>query len=173
MISTPEGPAEKEAGNSSSRSQGVCGRSGRRGFTLVEVLLATAVLGATLLTLVSVCGLGLRANKKSLYALTAAQVAERQLDRWISRAVVNDEPSGARRQFWTDEGLWKQGEETIGGVKYEYRISIRTVPGAGDAVPNNRLKKVDIEVSWLEGEREGLGRLKEFGYRLVNEEDTL
>ncbi len=145
----------------------------RRAFTLAEVLLATAVLGATLLTLVSVCGLGLRANKKSIYALTAAQIAERQLDRWITRAVLNDEPSGARRQFWTREGLWKEGDETVGGVRYDYRILVSTVPHAGEDAPNNRLKKVDIEVSWLDGERQGLGRLKEFGYRLVNEEDTL
>ncbi len=147
--------------------------STRRAFTLVEVLMAIAVMAVTLLTLVSVCALGLRADKKSLTSLAAVQLGERQLDRWLSRA-RDDDPAGSKADLWDRNcpypSPWKQGRETIGGVDFDYALYTSEVP-LGQITPNNRMKRVDVVVTWMGGDRSGSGQMQEFGYRLVNEAD--
>lgn len=154
-----------------------------RAFSLAEVLIALAILGIGMLGLISVCSVGLQANKKSLTMLTAEQVADRQINRNITKAVVNDEPPGARDRFWRADypyptTPWVTGVEKVGTTEYKYALYATTVDAVaggelGSGVEDNRLKKVDIVVTWWGEQRQGYGTLRVNGYRLINEQDNL
>ncbi len=150
--------------------------SNSRGFTLAEILISTGVLAVAMLGLLSLCATGLKANKKSVTTLTAAQVADRQLKRAIAKAVVEDIPAGSRERFWDEEysypsRAWATGKETVGSTDFSYAIYASTLP-LTTTVTANRVKRVDIAVWWWseDGRREGYGRLQQQACRLVNEE---
>lgn len=150
--------------------------STNRGFTLAEVLISVGILAVAMLGMLALCATGMTANKKSATTLTAAQVADRQLQRAIRRAVVDDYPAGAREAFWDQEYPYPtrslaNGKEVVGSNTFSYALYANTLP-LPSSVAENRVKRVDIVVWWWSdsGQREGYGRLQQQAFRLVNEE---
>lgn len=154
-------------------------RTARSAFTLAECVLALALLTMILLTLVGTTISSLRASEKSALLGPATQVSDSLMNRTLYQ-VANDLPAGSNASFWGAAGLWRGPiQETIGGVNYEYVIYANTVLDAaggplGGAIPNNRVKKVDIRVWWWEarsnnGTRQGYGKMEVQASRLVEE----
>jgi len=149
-----------------------------KGFTLAEVLISVGILAVAMLGMLSLCATGMTVNKKSATTLTAAQVADRQLQRAIRRMVVDDYPEGARETFWDREFPYPStplatGKEVVGSNTFSYALYANTLP-LPSSVTENRVKRVDIVVWWWSdsGRREGYGRLQQQAFRLVNEEQT-
>ena len=107
--------------------------------------------------------------------MTATQVADRELNRAIV-AVMCDNPTGTRSRFWSMEYAYPgqpflTGVTSVGRNEFKYSIYATTVMGLGSAASNNRVKMVEVYVSWWEGERQGYGELRIHSYRLFNEGD--
>ncbi len=155
----------------------------RRGFTLGEVLVSVALMGLALLTLLSVSSTALRADRKSVLNLTAAGVADREMNRAVTMA-LNDKPAGDKDRFWQQNfaypaNPWKTGSSQVGKDKFDYAIyavDVRDTTGTdlGDGATDNKVKRVDIVVWWWsgDGQRQGYGKTQTSAFRLVNQGDT-
>lgn len=154
----------------------------RTAFTLAEVLLALGVVVLTILATTAFTIAVLRATQKTTDQPVGTLVAERLLSEEIYRA-QSDSPPGARASFWDNDWVstpFRTGTVRRNETDYQYWIYAETVNdlttgqplGNGGTVTNNRVKKVDIAVSWFGaqgGTRGGYGRLLRTATRLVNE----
>ena len=144
----------------------------KRGLSLAEVLLAIGLLAVGILTLSGLSLSALKAGQKSSQVMEAGQVAVMKLEE-IRAGVETD------NAFWTADHIsapYRQGTVRIGKTEYEYRVYSQTLldqtTGAelGSAVPDNHLKKLDIEVSWFgDSSRDGYGRRSMRESCLVNQ----
>ncbi|RMG29554.1 MAG: type II secretion system protein GspI [Gammaproteobacteria bacterium] len=115
-----------------------------RGFTLIEVLVAVAVLGLALLALI-------RAG--SQYAVGQDYLQERTLAAWVARNVLV-ELEVARQ--WPAEGE-RSGEAEQGGRRWRWKAKV-------SATPDREVRRIDIRV-WPEEvseDTEPLARLAGF-----------
>lgn len=149
-----------------------------QGFTLAELLLAIGLLVILLITVALMTILGLRSNQKSLNHDQALQVAEKQLERVLETARL-DQPPGTRAGFWgSDSPLtpYERDVTRLGNTDYTYAIYTQTVQdlttGSALGGADNRVKKVDVVVWWYDSDqssRQGYGRLSVRASRLTNE----
>ncbi|MCA9776022.1 MAG: hypothetical protein KC800_04870 [Candidatus Eremiobacteraeota bacterium] len=117
----------------------------------------------------------------------ALSTADAELNRF-SRA-VSVVGSSERSQFWTAAdsttayvdytGAGATDEATSNRTKFTFKYRYVTVGSAGGATllgderPNNRMRKVDLTVSWWNGEegKPGYGELAVTATRLIRESD--
>lgn len=105
-------------------------------------------------------------------------VAERTLSEEIYKA-QNDIPPGAKTNFWGnpwDVTPYKTGVIRTNETDYQYWLYAETLTDVVTGLPlggaTNRVKKVDIVVSWWGaqgGSRGGYGQLRYVANRLINE----
>ncbi|MBI3925132.1 MAG: hypothetical protein HY319_06295 [Armatimonadetes bacterium] len=153
------------------------------GFTLIELLLAVLLLTLIILMLVGLTTSALRSEEKAARLGRASDVAESLLARTVYD-VQWDLPAGTRSSFWSAAGgtAWLGPTTvTLGGVEYDYTVYADTVAdtvgtplGTVSGEPGNRVKKVDLVLTWWDsgesgGQRQGYGRLELQATRLVNE----
>lgn len=98
----------------------------RRGFTLIEILVALAILAIALAASVRAAGVG---------ADTTLDLKERLLAGWIAQDRVAEY---AVRPLWPDIGT-RQGNADQAGVRFVWR---ETVSGT----PNPRFRRVEVQV---------------------------
>ncbi|MEW6279836.1 MAG: prepilin-type N-terminal cleavage/methylation domain-containing protein [Candidatus Eremiobacterota bacterium] len=151
-----------------------------RAFTLVEVLVALALIAVALLAVVAVGTASIRMSAKSSNLSAAAMVAETELSRAIYEA-VNDQPPGSASAFWDNDwpesNPWTTGTRRVGNTDFEFAVDATTVNDAttgaelGTGASQNRLKLVHVVVWWWDSkqQRKLYGRLRTESDRLVNE----
>ncbi|WP_290651307.1 type II secretion system minor pseudopilin GspI [Aquisalimonas sp.] len=101
------------------------GRTGARGFTLLEVMIAVAVL-AIAMTAVIKAGSEMTANARHLQDRTFAQ--------WVAGNVMAELQAAA---FWDDEG--DDGIQSLGGQEWYWAFEVQSTP-------NPDFRRVDVEV---------------------------
>lgn len=133
-----------------------------RGFSLMEVLVSLGIMAIALLALVTVLVTGLRAEDNSTQRKAGQDVAERVLGRTLGKLKQLSEAEN--NDFWNREHSapsdpWLAGVEKRDGYDYHYKIFSSTVVNKSTGQPFgeahgyefNRLKKVDVVVSWSAG----------------------
>jgi len=98
----------------------------RRGFTLIEILVALAILAVALAAAVRSAGVA---------ADTTSAVKERLLAGWIAQ---NRMAEYAVRPLWPDIGT-RQGNADQAGVQFAWRETI-------SGTPNPRFRRVEVQV---------------------------
>lgn len=117
-------------------------RSAESGFTLVEVLVALAVVSIALLA-------GLRAASQSTVA--ADEVRARLLAGWVAQNRLAEHRA---RQDWLPLGI-QRGSASEGGLEFRWREEVI-------ATPNPAFRRVDIFVSEAPGQERRLAHVAGF-----------
>ncbi|HPZ08904.1 MAG TPA: type II secretion system protein [Candidatus Eremiobacteraeota bacterium] len=137
--------------------------SQERGFSLLEIVIAIALLGMVIIVVCSVFAYGLQAIKKGQQNSAALNIANKKLDE-ISNIAMED-PNGilkidllmnvegcdsaiinAEGTFipWDSTGNQEiNGSEKVGGVNYKFKIDI-------DNYEPDYLKKITVQVKWFD-----------------------
>lgn len=133
----------------------------RAGLSLAEVLLALGLLAIGILTLSGLSLSALKAGQKSSSVMEAGQIAVMKLEEVGATARADS-------SFWLADHLatpYEEGSVKVGKTEYTYRVFSRTLldqtsgTELGSGVSNNRLKKLDIEISWFgDSQRDGYGK---------------
>jgi len=118
------------------------GASLRGGFTLIEVLVALAIVSIALLAALRAAGQG-TSNVEALRA--------RLLAGWVAENVLAEQRA---RGEWPSTGL-QRGTQRQGGIEFAWREEII-------ATPNARFRRVDIRVFAAPGEAQQLSHLTGF-----------
>lgn len=148
--------------------------------TLMEVLLATAILAMALFAILSLASLGLRSGQKSFDQTVAIQVADQQLNQVIVEALTGYSNDLFDQDYLYPTNALKTGTTTVGREDFSWAIYAQTVyrtdsTALGEGSQNNAVKKVDVVVRWW-GEQgqghQGYGRLQCSISRLVGQGDT-
>lgn len=133
-----------------------------------------------LLTIIMLGTAALSGDAKSSQSQVAGALAESQLE--ILRAEMSTANPTIRAEFWdapdgpySGQGTEQQILSNNTVYTLEYTVStVRDGSGAPLGVDGNRLRQVDLKVSWWEGEqgRPGYGRLFVTRTRLLRESDV-
>ena len=118
------------------------GASLRGGFTLIEVLVALAIVSIALLAALRAAGQG-TTNVEALRS--------RLLAGWVAENVLAEQRA---RGEWPSTGL-QRGTQRQGGIEFAWREEII-------ATPNARFRRVDIRVFAAPGEAQQLSHLTGF-----------
>ena len=136
----------------------------KKGFSLLEIVIATALLGLVLVTIGSVFAKGLEAIKKGQKNAVALNIARKKIEEVINidysdpdylltqklmasvegYSTCSITPSGSTNLRWNDniDVLSLSGEEVVGEVIYTFDIKIEGYrPG---------LKKVSVYLKWFD-----------------------
>lgn len=135
------------------------GRGGRGGFSLVEVLIALAVMSLALMALVSVLVSAMQAQGKTDTFSTAHGVADQVHER-LAVSLQSLEPSQAN-QFWraaSGESWSLTSPATVSVNGVDFTTSITSSPILSDSVPlgtqggdaSNVARMVTVRVRWSE-----------------------
>lgn len=153
----------------------------RRGLSLLEVIIGIGLAGVLVLSILLLATTSVQTDQKVTDRHIAAALAESQLETLARRISV--EASPARAAFWSApdgpySGLGAPTTLTSNGTEFTlaYEISTITQPAGNDlgsAVPENRLRRVALLVTWWQGEqgRPGYGSLSVKRVSLVRESD--
>ncbi len=153
----------------------------RSGFSLAETVLGIGLSAALILTLLVLTTAALNTDSKTGHHQAASALAESELDRLVRSVSILG--SSARSSFWNSpdgeySGPPTQNNLISGNTEYNLKFFSKTLSDAsgtelGIDSPRNRLRKVDVEVSWWSGEegRPGYGQLSVTRTRLVRESD--
>jgi hypothetical protein len=142
-------------------------------------MLAVGVTALSILSVGLVLFSILRTDRKTVDTSVGGLVARQVLDRAIDR-VRADQPAGTKAQFWGGSFVttpFEAGNLTNNGTSFHYEVRAETVQDTtgtdvGSTLPSNRLKKVDVVVTWWGSEqhdRSGYGELRVETSRLVGE----
>lgn len=122
-------------------------RGSRRGFTLVEVLVALAIVSIALLAALRAAGQG---------TADAGELRSRLLAGWVAENLLAEHRA---RGDWLPLGI-RRGTERQGGMEFAWREEVI-------ATPNPAFRRVDVFVSASPGESRALARLTGFVVRPV------
>lgn len=135
-------------------------RTGYRGFSLAEFLIAFVVVLLSVLTVVGFFTVVLRASHKSSDTATGTLVAHKVLGEEM-HAIMSD--SVQRTSFFDPGAPDLTGVEVVDGTEYFWTLTSQTVTDLTTGVElgstGNRLKRVTVTVTWSQGSRDGYGRL--------------
>jgi prepilin-type N-terminal cleavage/methylation domain-containing protein len=144
---------------------GRAARRSRTGFTLLEVLVAVAVLGIVYTLLAQIAAQGLRAEGESRRELRASLLADRTLFELESGAELGTVPPVGSQPEREEDGFLVNVEvepypldlpERSPRARQEQAGGSRTASllhaGPGNAAP--ALRRIDVRVSWSEGTSE-------------------
>lgn len=134
-------------------------RGGRRGFTLIEVMVGIGLAGALVLLVLLLGTTAVSTDAKASDRQIAAAVAEGQLD-LLSRQIAI-KGSGPRGAFWSSpDGIYSGSPVTASvlsnGTEYQLKYDVSTPEGpTGGPVGGfgNRLRQVQLTVTWWQGEK--------------------
>jgi hypothetical protein len=140
----------------------------------VEMVLAVGLLAITILAVGLLSLTIIRSNTESNDRTTTAAVTSTLLERVLSQAQKDS-------AFWDQDHIatpYVEDKVKMGKLEYDYAVYAETVldPSGvpvGDALPNNRLKRVTIRVTWFDtktSDRQGYGELSQTLTRVVNED---
>ncbi len=115
---------------------------GRNGFTLVEVLVALAIISIALLAALRVAGGGTN---------SAGELRARLLAGWVAQNILADQRARAQ---WPSPGI-QRGTQRQGGIEFAWREEII-------ATPNAAFRRVDIRVFAAPEEAHSLAHLTGF-----------
>ena len=115
---------------------------GRKGFTLVEVLVALAIISIALLAALRVAGGGTN---------SAGELRARLLAGWVAQNILADQHSRAQ---WPSPGI-QRGTQRQGGIEFAWREEVI-------ATPNAAFRRVDIRVFATPEETHSLAHLTGF-----------
>lgn len=131
---------------------------GEAGFSLVEVLIALAIMGIALLGLVTVLASGMKAQDKLSKSVLARSVASTVFERTVNEMGVSS-PDDVE-DFWdqdvsSEQTPYRSGTEMVGNTAFDYVITATEVRGT-DGAPfgtatgqdGNRLKFMTVTVRW-------------------------
>ncbi len=114
----------------------------RNGFTLVEVLVALAIISIALLAALRVAGGGTN---------SAGELRARLLAGWVAQNLLADQRARAQ---WPSPGI-QRGTQRQGGIEFAWREEII-------ATPNAAFRRVDIRVFAAPEEAHSLAHLTGF-----------
>ena len=100
----------------------------KRGFTLIEVLVALAVISIALLAIIKTANENIRG---------AAYLQDKMLAVWVGEQVLNEARVGLYQQSWNDDSIKRV--TTLLGKKWAWQLK-------QTATPNPRIKKISINV---------------------------
>ena len=133
--------------------------SNARGATLAEVLLGLGLVALAFFAMLSVCSLGMRLNEQSMVSIKAAQLADSESSRTVSK-IIYDSPPGTRKSFWNEPVTgpnfpypttpFRKGVTDIGSDQLHYAIYATTLSGIGGVADDNVVSRVDTYVWWRE-----------------------
>ena len=115
---------------------------GRKGFTLVEVLVALAIISIALLAALRVAGGGTN---------SAGELRARLLAGWVAQNLLADQHARAQ---WPSPGI-QRGTQRQGGIEFAWREEVI-------ATPNAAFRRVDIRVFATPEEARSLAHLTGF-----------
>jgi type IV pilus assembly protein PilV len=124
-------------------------KRGERGFTLIEVLVAMAILATGLLAVSAAQLYAMRGGRSGRHTTDAAEIAQTQIEQ-LSRLAWNDAnlaPTGG----WTPVVTRDRSVETEDApvIEQSYSLSWRITN------VNNWVKTIDVRVDWDEPNRPG------------------
>lgn len=142
-------------------------------------MVALGLISVALLAVLALSISVARGNREGVDKTVGNVVATQLIDRLIDQLRA-DRPPGVKANFWGSDFIgspFDQGTYTNNETEYQYKIFARTLNDStgtsiGGVTPDNRLKKVDIEVFWWDSEtqdRQGYGELKVTASRLLSE----
>jgi prepilin-type N-terminal cleavage/methylation domain-containing protein len=120
----------------------------RRGFTLLEVLVALTILSLGVVTLLQIFSLGLRLGARSAVRTESAADGARVMDELLARKKL---PEGGETGSLGGTGRWQAQVQTVREPSSSLSLS-----------SSWELKEVAVELYALEGRRERLIDLKTF-----------
>ena len=123
-------------------------RRSRRGFTLLEVLVALTILSLGVVTLLQIFSLGLRLGARSAVRTESAAEGARVMDELLARKKL---PEGGETGTLGGTGRWQAQVQTVNEPSSLLSLS-----------KNWELKEVAVELYTLNGRRERLVDLKTF-----------
>lgn len=137
-------------------------RARQRGFTLLEVLVATTIMGLAVIGLLSALSRSV-SNASRLTAYDrAARVARAQMDALL---VTPDLP----RRTPFEQPV---AEELLGGARGGWRARLTPFEGPPGAVPGTPiLERLELEVWWMAGEQRRSLKLEGFRPGVLRQED--
>ena len=115
---------------------------GCKGFTLVEVLVALAIISIALLAALRVAGGGTN---------SAGELRARLLAGWVAQNILADQHARAQ---WPSPGI-QRGTQRQGGIEFAWREEVI-------ATPNAAFRRVDIRVFATPEEAHSLAHLTGF-----------
>ncbi len=117
-------------------------RADHRGFTLIEVLVALAIVAVALMASLRVAGIG---------ANSVGELRARLLAGWVAENVLAEQRA---RGTWLPVGM-QRGQARQGGIDFLWREDVV-------ATPNDKFRRVDVRVSLAEEESRVLAHLVGF-----------
>lgn len=127
----------------------------RRAFSLAELLLAVALFAIIILGVLALSISVLKTERKAADTTVGKSVAQSLATRLLDQ-VRADSPVGTRANFLaynTPNTAFQTGTSRVQRTDYQYSIFVSTVSdnggvNVGSAIGNNRLKRMEVRVSW-------------------------
>jgi general secretion pathway protein I len=134
----------------------------RRGFTLLEVLVATLIMAVAVTGLMSAISTSLRNAARLTDYDRATLLARQKMDELL---IANGLP-----KLTTFEGTW--GDELTAGIKMGWRARLSPFempPNAGAGTPF--LERIELEIWWMSGDQRRTFRLEGFRRGILTPQD--
>ena len=122
-------------------------RRGRRGFSLVELLVSIGIVATVLVYIIGVFTTGMKANRKSVDLTAGTLVAESVISHELY-GVLADKDKSARffAHTYTSNDAAIEGTETLSNTVFTYKLFVSDVNQFVES--GNKMKKVDVQVWW-------------------------